>query len=222
MCYNNIGVRMKLLNEFKINLDNKGLINIALTHSSYANENNCESYEKLEFLGDAVIEFIVSDYLYKNTDYSEGKMSKIRSMYVCEDALYEYSKKINLKKYIKVGHAIKEANKSIIADVFESVIAVIYLEKGINSCKIIFNKLILPYIKNKVIFSNDYKTTLQELIQTKEGVVKYSVIKESGPSHDKSFTVKVSVDGITYGIGEGKSKKEAEQNAARIALGKHV
>lgn len=211
---------MKTLKKYGIDLSNSNLLSTALTHTSYANEHNCESYERLEFLGDAVLELVSSDYIYKNHNYDEGLMSKNRSLYVCENALYEYAKDINLKDYIKVGNGIKEPNKTVIADVFEAVIAVIYLELGIDKVSLLFNNLIVPYIESNVDFLMDYKSTLQELIQTEQRSIEYSLIKEGGPAHKKYFIVEVKIDGIVYGTGKGRSKKEAEQHAAKEAISK--
>lgn len=211
---------MKTLKKYGIDLSNSNLLSTALTHTSYANEHNCESYERLEFLGDAVLELVSSDYIYKNHNYDEGLMSKNRSLYVCENALYEYAKDINLKDYIKVGNGIKEPNKTVIADVFEAVIAVIYLELGIDKVSLLFNNLIVPYIESNVDFLMDYKSTLQELIQTEQRSIEYSLIKEGGPAHKKYFIVEVKIDGIVYGTGKGRNKKEAEQHAAKEAISK--
>lgn len=213
---------MKTLNKYGIDLTNSKLLNTALTHTSYANEHECTSYERLEFLGDAVLEYVTSDYMYKTKQYNEGEMSKKRSLYVCENALYEYSKDIDLKSYIKLGNGIKEANKTVIADVFEAVVAVIYLELGMDKVKEFFNKLIVPYIESNVDFLMDYKSTLQELIQTEQKSVEYNLIKEGGPAHKKYFVVEVIIDGMVYGTGKGRSKKEAEQHAAKEAIKKCI
>lgn len=213
---------MELLKEYDINFNNSSLIETALTHTSYANEHKTNSYERLEYLGDAVLELVCSEYLFSTNKYKEGEMSRLRSLYVCENALYEYSKQINLKDYIKVGNGIKEPNKTVIADVFEAVIGVVYLEIGIEKVKEIFNNLIVPYIENNVDFLKDYKSLLQEEVQTDKKSVEYIVIKESGPAHDKEFVVTASIGGIVYGTGKGKSKKEAEQNAAKDAISKQA
>lgn len=214
---------MKLLEEYNIKFKEDGLINTALTHSSYAYENNVESYERLEYLGDAVLELVTSKYLYKNTNYSEGHMSKLRSSYVCETALDEYAKKINLKEYIKLGKGIKEPNKAVVADVFEAMIGVLYLENGIEDVNHLFNKLIAPYIeKGGHGFLDDYKSALQEYVQTDRKSVDYKVTKESGPAHNKTFYVDVIIEGKVFGSGVGKSKKEAEQMAAKDAFTKKV
>ena len=213
---------MKTLKKYNIDMDNSPLLNTALTHTSYANEHNVESYERLEFLGDAVLELISSDYIYKKNKFNEGEMSRKRSLYVCENALYEYSKEIDLKSYIKVGNGIKEANKTVIADVFEAVIGAIYLEKGLKTVEYFFNSLIVPYIEKNVDFLMDYKSTLQELVQTEKKSVEYRVTKEGGPAHKKYFEVEVIIEGIVYGSGKGGSKKEAEQQAAKEAIKKHA
>ena len=213
---------MDLLKKYNISFENKDLIMQALTHTSYANEHNTLSYERLEYLGDAVLEIVCSEYLFNCTDKSEGQMSRLRSLYVCENALYEYSKEINLKDYIRLGNGINEANKTIIADVFESVIAVIYLEKGLNEVKRLFNELIVPYIERKEDFLMDYKSLLQEDVQTVKKSVSYELVSETGPAHDKTFKVNVVIDGFVYGTGVGSSKKEAEQMAAKEAYSKRA
>ena len=161
-------------------------------------------------------------FLYKNTNFVEGKMSKLRSLYVCENALYEYSKDVKLANYIKIGNGINKPNKTIIADVFEATMAVIYLEKGLDGVKTVFNNLIVPYIKRQEDFLMDYKTLLQESVQTVRKSVTYNLISESGPAHHKTFKVEVIIDGLVYGIGKGLSKKEAEQNAAKEAYMKRA
>lgn len=213
---------MKELEKYGIDMHNSKLLEIALTHTSFANEHGVESYERLEFLGDAVLELVSSDYIYKTNKYSEGEMSRKRSLYVCENALYEYSKEINLKSYIKVGNGVKEANKTVIADVFEAIIGAIYLEKGLSTVEYFFKTLIVPYIESDVDFLMDYKSTLQELVQTEKKSVEYVLVKEGGPAHKKYFVVDVVIDGIVYGEGTGKSKKEAEQHAAKEAIRKRA
>ena len=206
------------LSKYGVSSDNK-ILSVALTHTSYANEENVPSYERLEFLGDAVLELIMSDYFYKQTDYSEGKMTKLRASYVCESALDEYAKVINLRDYIKVGHGLKhEINETITADVFEAVIATIYLNSGYSKANEFVIDIALHFITKEVKFMSDYKSYLQEMVQTDQRSVTYNVISESGPSHDKTFEVEVLVDGIVYAKGIGKSKKEAEQNAAKNAI----
>ena len=206
--------------KFGIVIRNEQLLDKALTHSSYANEHNCESYERLEYLGDAVLEIVCSEYLFHNTNKPEGEMSRLRSLYVCENALYEYAKEVNLKDYIKLGNGIEEANKTIIADVFEATMAVIYLEQGISAVKRLFKNLIVPFILHHEDFLMDYKSLLQEDVQTVKKSVTYNLVSESGPAHKREFKVEVVIDGLVYGVGIGGSKKEAEQNAAKEAYTK--
>ena len=206
-----------IFKKYGVVIKNTKLLGTALTHSSYANEHGGESYERLEYLGDAVLEIVCSDYLYNKTNKPEGEMSRLRSLYVCENALYEYSKEINLKDYIYLGNSVGEANKTIIADVFEACMAVIYLESGLSTVKKIFNNLIVPYIEREEDFLMDYKSLLQESVQTVRKSVEYKLISEEGPAHDKTFTVEVIIDNLVYGVGKGSSKKEAEQAAAKEA-----
>ena len=208
--------------DYGIKIKNEKLLEVALTHSSYANEHNCECYERLEYLGDAVLEIVCSEYLYTKTNYSEGQMSRLRSLYVCENALYEYSKKVNLKDYIRLGNGIDEANKTIIADVFEATMAVIYLEQGISAVKRVFNSLIVPFIEHHEDFLMDYKSLLQESVQTVKKSVTYNLVSETGPAHKREFKVEVVIDDLVYGVGIGNSKKEAEQNAAKEAYMKRA
>ena len=214
---------MKFLSDLGIEIENKELLQVALTHSSYSNELGGENYERLEFLGDSVLQLIMSEYFYKNSDYSEGDMSKIRASYVCENALYEYSKKINLISNIRVGHGLEhEINETIIADVFEAVLAVIYLEKGLDIVRDYIYKVVIPFVRDKRVFYSDYKSHLQEMVQTEKKSLEYVLVSESGPAHNKRFKVNVLVDNIVFGTGSGRSKKEAEQNAARDAIKKAV
>ena len=212
---------MKFLKDLGIEIKNKELLNIALTHSSYSNEFGGENYERLEFLGDSVLQLIMSEYFYMNKNMNEGDMSKTRASYVCESALYEYSKKINLIPAIRVGHGLDHTeNETIIADIFEAVLAVIYLDKGYEVAKNYIYDIVVPYIEEKRIFLTDYKSHLQEMVQTEKKSLEYVLIEESGPAHDKTFKMQVLVDGIVFGTGIGKSKKEAEQSAAKDAIKK--
>lgn len=213
---------MEILKEFDIKLENEELLNTAFTHSSYSHEHGVPSYERLEYLGDAVLELVMSDYLYKNTDLPEGLMSKKRSEYVCENALFEYSKELHFEDKIRVGNGVDAPNKAVIADVFEAVIGLIYLENGLDKVKAIFNNIIVPHIENNTVFLDDYKSTLQELVQMDKKTLIYKLTKESGPAHNRCFDVEVYVDGILFGQGKGRSKKEAEQNAAKEAIDKQA
>ena len=212
---------MDFLEKYDIKIENEELLLEALTHSSYSNEHNFPNYERLEFLGDAVLEAITSEYFYLNTDEKEGAMSKIRASYVCEAALAFYAKEIGIDKYIRVGNGqLHDINDTIIADVFEAVLAVVFLECGFDTAKKYIYKTVIPYIEEKIDFLSDYKTKLQEMVQTDKKSLDYEVINESGPAHDKTFEVVVKIDNIIYGKGIGKSKKEAEQNAALDAINK--
>ena len=211
-----------IFSKYGITIKNEKLLKEALTHSSYSNEHGGTCYERLEYLGDAVLEIVCSEYLYKNTNNPEGEMSRLRSLYVCENALYEYSKSINLKDYILLGNGIDEANKTIIADVFEAVMAVIYLESGLSTVKKLFNNLIVPHIESHDDFLMDYKSLLQESVQTVKKSVTYRLVEESGPAHLKKFKVEVIIDGLVFGVGEGSTKKSAEQQAAKDAYMKRA
>lgn len=216
---------MELLEKLGINYKNSKLYERALTHTSYANENGVESYERLEYLGDAVLELIISDYLYKNTEYEEGQMTKYRSHYVCENANFEYATRLGLNEYLRLGHGEEERGgkykKAIVADIFESFIGAMYLDLGFDEVKKFIYKVVIPLIEDKSIdFFDDYKSILQELVQTDKKSLEYIIINEQGPAHDKTFTVEVKIDNIVYGIGTAHSKKEAEQIAARDALKK--
>lgn len=214
---------MDFLEKFGITIDNKELLLTALTHSSYSNEHDCENYERLEFLGDAVLEILMSDYLYRNMDISEGQMSKTRASYVCESACATYAKEINYLPYIRVGHGqLDNINDTIIADIFESIMGCIYLDKGLSEAKKLFDMVVIPCVKNNEIFLGDYKSQLQELVQTSKKSLEYRLVAERGPAHDREFEVEVVIDNIKYGKGIGKSKKEAEQKAARDAFNKQA
>lgn len=212
---------MDFLEKYGIYIEDKELLQSALTHTSYSNEHKCPSYERLEYLGDAVLELIVSEYFYLHTDLKEGDMTKIRSRYVCESANYEYSKVVGFIPYIRVGNGqIHDVNETIIADVFEAILAVVYLEKGFEVAKKYVLTVITPFIESNQIFYSDYKSLLQELIQTDKKSLEYRPVGEYGPAHDRRYEFEVVIDNIVYGKGIGKSKKEAEQNAAKDAYSK--
>ena len=213
---------MNILQNYEIDTT-KEIYQMAFTHTSYSNEHeNSESYERLEFLGDAVLEVIISDYLYKEKHLEEGTMTKMRASYVCEAACATYAKELELEKRILLGSGELEANTTIIADVFESFIAAIYLDKGLDIAKEFVMQIIKPYIDNHYDFLHDYKSELQELVQTVRKSVIYEIVDEQGPAHNKTFTCQVLVDGIVMGKGVGSSKKSAEQEAAKEALKKQV
>ena len=214
---------MDFLNKYQIEVENKELLLEALTHSSYSNEHNCNNYERLEYLGDAVLELIVSDYLFNNETINEGSMTKKRASYVCEEALATYSREVGFIPFIRVGHGqIDNINDTIIADIFEAILGVIYLEKGLDVAKKYINEIVIPHIKNNDVFLTDYKSALQENIQTDKKTLEYVLVDENGPAHDKTYTVEVRVDDMIFGRGTGKSKKEAEQMAAKDAFKKRA
>lgn len=216
----------KLFEKLNISPKNKNLYITAFSHSSYANEHKAKNdYERLEFLGDAVLDLVVADYLYSNQKEKEGEMTKIRASYVCENALFEYSMNLGLNEYIKVGHGEEKEGgkfkKAIVADIFEALIGAIYLDLGYATARKTVLQIIVPYIENPdITFFSDYKSALQEYVQTVQKSLTYNLIKEEGPAHERVFTVEVEVDSITYGVGVGQSKKEAEQEAAKEALKK--
>ena len=207
--------------------DNKELITVALSHSSYANEKRKtrHSNERLEFLGDSVLSIVVSLYLFQHFKHlPEGELTKIRASLVCEKALHEFALKIDLGDYILLGKGEENTGgrqrASILADAFEAVIAAIYLDGGFNAA----SRHILRFIpkdidsRRSVSFS-DHKTILQEIIQKNpEERIEYKLVGQSGPDHDKAFEVEVYLNSNVIGRGSGKSKKEAEQMAAREAL----
>ena len=209
-------------NNIHYTFKNKKLLELALTHSSYANESrtHTEYNERLEFLGDAVLQLITSEKLYKeHPDMPEGRMSKQRAALVCEDALANYSKQISLGAFLFLGKGEENTGgrerPSILADAFEALIGAIFLDGGIENAK----KFVLRFLDDKDLHLQDYKTLLQEIIQKNPGErLSYIVVDETGPDHDKSFTVEVKLNSNPIGKGFGKSKKAAEQQAAREAL----
>ena len=219
---------MELLKRFNIKTENLSIYDTAFSHSSYCNEHDLkEDYQRLEFLGDKVLDLIMSDYLYNTTDFEEGKMTKIRSMYVCENALYEYAMLLDFPKYVKVGKGEEasggKTRKATLADMFESFLGAVYLDQGYKKAKEIVYEIVIPFIKEKPeTFFMDYKSKLQELVQTTKKSVTYELIKEEGPAHDRTFTISVIMQGIVLGTGVAKSKKEAEQIAAQHALEKQA
>ena len=216
----------KLFEKLGIVPKNKKVYEQAFIHTSYAYEHDLDySYETLEFLGDAIVDLVVSDYLYRKKNLKEGKMTKVRASYVCENALYEYANDLGFSEYIKVGKGEAQSGgthkKAILADVFEAFMAAIYLDVGFAKAKSIALDIIVPYIENpEILFFSDYKSILQDYVQTDRRSLEYDVIDEEGPSHNKVFTVVVKIDGIVYGKGVAHSKKEAEQEAAHDALKK--
>ena len=205
---------------------NKELLKNALTHTSSAYENKVESNEKLEFLGDSILEFISSKYIYgKYPKLKEGEMTKVRATVVCEKSLYKVAKLHNFSDFLYLGKSELKTGGSqrpaILADSVEAVIAAIYLDGGIEQA----DKFIIENLKEEIeiatkhVGNKDYKTVLQEKLQVHGDVkIEYEIIKETGPDHDKTFESEVKCNGKILAKGEGKSKKEAQMQAAKKAL----
>ena len=216
---------MKIFKTLNFNPTNINLYYEAFTHTSYSNENpSFTSYERLEFLGDAILEFIISDYLYKERHLTEGVMTKMRANYVCEEALATYANDLKFEEDIKLGSGELETgpNNTILADVFEAFVAAMYLDIGFEKTQEMVLKIMLKYITKGVDFLHDYKSTLQELVQTDKKSVVYEIISEEGPAHNRRFECVVKVDGHILGRGIGSSKKASEQEAAKAALAKQA
>ena len=206
----------------------RSLLENALTHSSYANENKSRgetSNERLEFLGDSVLGMVVADHLYRaHPDMPEGELTRTRAALVCEDSLVEVAARLELGQDLKLGRGEDAGRKrpSIQADAVEAVIAAVYLDGGIGSARKLITHFILTNNEREQEGAiRDFKTALQELVQRESGrVLSYRLMGESGPDHAKVFSVEVDLDGAPIGAGEGRSKKEAEQNAAKAAMAK--
>ena len=208
--------------EFK----DKKLLEQALTHTSYANTKNVQSNEKLEFFGDSILEYISSEYIYNNyIKLKEGEMTKVRATVVCEESLYEVAIKHNFKDFLLLGKSERNNSrtklKAILADSVEAVIAAMCIDGGIE----VSRKFIIENLKDSIgqatqhVGVKDYKTVLQEKLQANGNVkIIYEIIHESGPDHDKRFEAQVSCNGKILAKGKGKSKKEAEMQAAQYAL----
>lgn len=216
-----------LMNSFQLSFENVDLLIEAITHSSYANiRKNTKYNERLEFLGDSVLQLVISDYLYKKYyKKSEGELTKLRSLIVCENSLYEVSKQWDLGRYLILSKGEEltggRARASILADCVEAIFAAIYLDKGFEVARRFIinsmNEIIEKAINNKIVL--DYKTKLQEHLQKKGEVsICYNPIGFEGPPHRRKFFIEVEVDGKLLGRGEGFSKKESEQMAAKMAL----
>ena len=208
--------------EFK----NKELLKNALTHTSYAYENNVESNEKLEFLGDSILEFLSSKYLFNNyKNLKEGEMTKVRATVVCEESLHKIALKHNFSDFLYLGksESSNKANlsKAILADSVEAIIAAIYLDSNLEKAEEFIVKNFEESIKiaSKNVGIKDYKTVLQERLQIHGNVeIKYTILNESGPDHNKIFESKVECNGKLLGTGTGKTKKASEMAAAKSAL----
>ena len=214
----------ELFKKLNIKPKNINLYKAAFSHSSYVNEHKVKhDYERLEFLGDAVLDLVVADYLFNNYKETEGEMTKVRASYVCENANYCYADNLGLQDYILLGNGEQKDGfkKAIVADIFEALLGAIYVDLGYATVRKTILNIVTPYIENPdITFFSDYKSSLQEYVQTNQKSLEYNLINEEGPAHDKRFTVEVKVDNIVYGTGVGTSKKEAEQIAAKSALDK--
>ena len=204
------------------------LLETALTHSSYANEKHdgdCESYERLEFLGDSILGFTTAEFLYAHEPaLPEGSMTRLRAELVCESSLHKVALALDLGRYMRLGKGEERSGgrerPSILADMVEAIIAALYLDAGLEQAKsFIMSRVLKDAEISEEHRSQDYKTVLQELVQRKaDQHIAYELIGESGPDHNKRFTFRVSVNGVSAGEGTGRTKKEAEQMAAKQAL----
>ena len=215
--------------EIGYHFHNISLLQNALTHSSYANErwhNSLLSNERLEFLGDSILGMLVADYLYRNVpDRPEGELTRMRADMVCETTLAGVAEKIRLGEHLLLGHGEEQGGgrtrESILADAVESVIAASFLDGGMEAALHFVRTFILVQVPVKQLHNADYKTQLQELVQQKKNqVLAYVLLDETGPDHDKHFAVAVTLNGTEVGRGDGRSKKRAEQEAARLAIEK--
>ena len=219
----------KLQEDLGYTFSDPDLLETALTHSSFANERHDsgeESYERLEFLGDSILGHITADFLYHHEPpIPEGRMTRLRAELVCEQSLHHIALRLELGKHMRLGKGEERTHgrerPSILADMVESILAAMYLDSGSleEPRRFILNELLLPADLGEQHRSEDYKTAFQELIQRKPNqVISYEMVGQSGPDHDKTFVFRVLVNGVPVGEGSGRSKKEAEQMAAREAL----
>lgn len=209
---------------------NKSLIRTALTHSSYANENKrsgVKSYERLEFLGDAILGFVTGEFLFRNRKNAEGDLTKMRAALVCEPNLARVAEKLDIGRFVLLGKGEEQSRgrerHSILADVVEAIIGAIYIDSGIENASDFINRHILQDATEiSSIATRDYKTELQEMVQrNRSNTLSYRLADERGPDHNKSFKVEALINNEPVGTGWGRSKKEAEQEAAGNAI-KHL
>ncbi|MGY3762627.1 ribonuclease III [Granulicatella adiacens] len=219
----------KILKEkFDISFNNEALLMEAMTHSSYTNEHKEMKgiyNERIEFLGDAVLELTISDWLFRQfPHFQEGQLTKLRAQIVCEDSLSLLAKECSFNEYLLLGKGETlsggREKPAILCDVFEAFIGALYLDKGVNEIQRFLNLVVIPKIKNgRYELITDFKTELQEYLQQNGPVhIRYELVKEEGPSHDKTFTVQLIVDGKKYKTASGKTKKAAEQMAAKLTM----
>ncbi len=217
----------ELASRLGIHYQDISLYFVAFTHKTYANEHKIPCNERLEFIGDAILDFLVGEYMYIHyPDLPEGALSKKRAQYVCEEANNSYTLKLGLDKLLMLGVGEEEqggrTRQSILADLFEAFLGALYLDnKSLKEVRKVLEMVVFPNIEGHTNYLIDYKSKLQELIQSENRKsVSYILEDESGPSHDKRFKIAVFFEGIRLGEGIGKSKKEAEQLAAKQALDK--
>lgn len=216
-----------VLNKYDIQIKDDAKFRLALTHSSYANEHDLSSNERIEFLGDAILGLLVAEYIYKHfKEMPEGKMSKLRATYVCEEANAKYAREIGIDKLILLGRGEEASGgrlrNAILSDAFESFLGAIYLTNGLADVSKLLEKEVFPHIlaRNEVQFV-DYKSKLQEYVQAENrSELNYILENVEGPPHKRVFTMSVMLDGIKLGTGIGGTKKEATQEAAKVALDK--
>lgn len=218
---------LKQLEEYlNLNFNDFSLLQRAMMHSSYANENNKKSNERLEFVGDAVLDLAVAKYLFDRLDEAEGVLTKKRAQEVCEASLFEYAKSINLGDYLLLGKGEEMSGgrekPALLADAFEALLGAVYIDKGYIETYKVLEKVVFPKIlENLNQEDKDYKSKLQELVQSDKRTLEYKIVSETGPAHNREFTARVYMDEtIIMGEGIGKSKKEAEQSAAEATLKK--
>lgn len=215
-----------LMKEIGYTFKNIRLLEKALTHSSFSNEGHTgmECYERLEFLGDSVLGFITARYLYEKDRGPEGELTKLRAAVVCEKALCSYSQQLGIGEYMRLGRGERQSGgasrPSILADMYEAVLAAIYLDGGIEPATRFVLRFIIPEAEQqRRRHFKDYKTALQEIVQQNPGErLEYVLSGESGPDHNKTFVSEVHLNSNVIGVGRGRSKKESEQQAAREAL----
>lgn len=217
----------QILDQYQITVNNTDAFLLAMTHSSFANENNLKSNERIEFLGDAVLGLLVAKYIYDNyPNMPEGAMSKLRSTYVCNEANAKYAKELGIDQLILLGCGEEKTGgrkkDAIINDAFESFLGALYLTNGLDDVQKILEVLIFPHIKaNDQVEFVDYKSKLQEYVQSEtRSNLEYKELKREGPANNPTFTMGVYLEGILLGQGIGGSKKNAEQVAAKTALSK--
>lgn len=217
--------RHPLEDYFNITFKNKDLLKTALTHSSYANENGGSNNERLEFVGDAVVDLLVGEYLFRTMKEQEGTLTKKRANIVCEKSLSHYASLFHLEDYLLLGKGEEKTGgrhkDAVKCDAFEAFIGAIYIDQGLDECRKVINKVVIPNLEYAFEETIDYKTTLQEYVQAEKRILKYEITNEYGEAHNKTFESRVVMDDeIILGVGKGKSHLESEQNAAKAALEK--